>query len=148
MVRRAASFVVGNGPVTQQDRWEEDPGYSPFTLAAEIAALLAAADLAEQMKEPAAAAYLRETADAWNAGIERWTYVTDTDLARQVGVEGYYVRIASPDVCAATSPSRRLRIHQEPSPGESTEPAAHIISPDALALGPFRPASAGRPADR
>ena len=44
LVRRAASFLVMNGPVTQQDRWEEDGGYSPFTLAAEIAALLAAAD--------------------------------------------------------------------------------------------------------
>jgi glucoamylase len=44
MVRRAAGFLVRNGPVTQQDRWEEDPGYSPFTLAVEIAALLAAAD--------------------------------------------------------------------------------------------------------
>src|SRR5205807_899128 len=47
MVRRAAGFVACNGPVTQQDRWEEDPGYSPFTLAAEIAGLLVAAELAE-----------------------------------------------------------------------------------------------------
>ena len=47
MVRRAASYLVRNGPVTQQDRWEEDGGYTPFTLAAEIAALLAAADLAD-----------------------------------------------------------------------------------------------------
>jgi glucoamylase len=61
MARRAASYIVRNGPVTQQDRWEEDPGYSPFTLAAEIAALLVAADLAELQGEPATAAYLRET---------------------------------------------------------------------------------------
>ena len=54
MVRKAASFLVCNGPVTQQDRWEEDPGYSPFTLAAEIAALLVAAELADLNKEPAA----------------------------------------------------------------------------------------------
>ena len=39
------AFIVANGPVTQQDRWEEDGGYSPFTLAAEISALLIAADL-------------------------------------------------------------------------------------------------------
>ncbi|HKT87690.1 MAG TPA: glycoside hydrolase family 15 protein, partial [Candidatus Sulfotelmatobacter sp.] len=43
MVQKAISFIVRNGPVTQQDRWEEDAGYSPFTLAAEISALLAAA---------------------------------------------------------------------------------------------------------
>ena len=47
MVRRSACYLVHNGPVTQQDRWEEDSGYSPFTLAAEIAALLVAADMAE-----------------------------------------------------------------------------------------------------
>jgi len=47
MVRQAASFIVRNGPVTQQDRWEEDGGYSPFTLAAEISSLLAAADIAD-----------------------------------------------------------------------------------------------------
>ena len=51
MVRRAAGFLVRNGPVTPQDRWEEDPGYSPFTLAVEIAALLAAADLADRNGE-------------------------------------------------------------------------------------------------
>ena len=42
MVRRAAAYLVSNGPVSPQDRWEEDPGYSPFTVAAEIAALLVA----------------------------------------------------------------------------------------------------------
>src|SRR5205809_5397729 len=94
MVRRAAAFIACNGPVTQQDRWEEDAGYSPFTLAVEVAALLAAADFAHAAGELAAAAYLRETADAWNEGIERWTYATGTELARDAGVEGHYVRIA------------------------------------------------------
>ena len=47
MVRAAAGFVVRTGPTTNQDRWEENAGYTPFTLAAEIAGLLAAADLAE-----------------------------------------------------------------------------------------------------
>ena len=45
------SFIAINGPVTQQDRWEEDGGYSTFTIAAEISALLIAADLAESMGE-------------------------------------------------------------------------------------------------
>jgi glucoamylase len=103
MVRGAASFIVQNGPVTQQDRWEEDGGYSPFTLAVEVAALLAAADVAEAVGNPVAAAYLRETADAWNDNIERWTYAIDGELARRVGVEGYYVRIA-PETDGAASP--------------------------------------------
>ena len=42
MVRRAASYIVTQGPVTPQDRWEEEPGFAPFTVAVEIAALLVA----------------------------------------------------------------------------------------------------------
>lgn len=136
MVRRAAGFLARNGPVTPQDRWEEEPGYSPFTLAVEVAALLCAADLADA-HEPSLAAYLRETADAWNEAIERWTYVSGTELAQQVGVEGYYVRIAPPDEADAASPlSGFVPIKNRP-PGRSAEPAAHIISPDALALVRF-----------
>src|SRR5215204_7097917 len=67
VVRRAAAYLVCNGPVTQQDRWEEDPGYTPFTLATTIAALLAAADFADTDGEAATATYLRETADYWNS---------------------------------------------------------------------------------
>ena len=57
-------------------------GYSPFTLAAEISALLAAADIAELTGHADAAATLRDTADAWNDNIERWIYATGGDLAR------------------------------------------------------------------
>ena len=137
MVRRAASFIVRNGPVTQQDRWEEDAGYSPFTLAAEIAALLAAADLAELNNEPRAAVYLRETADTWNANIERWVYVTGTELAKLTGVEGYYVRIAPPETADAASPAAGFVPIKNRPIGQSAEPAVHIVSPDALALVRF-----------
>ncbi len=137
MVRRAAGYLVCNGPVTQEDRWEEDPGYSPFTLAVEIAALLVAADLADLNQESAEADYLRQTADAWNANIERWIYVTGTDLAQEVGVEGYYVRIAPPEVADAASPAAGFVPIKNRPPGESKEPASHIVSPDALALVRF-----------
>ena len=88
MVLKAASFLVRNGPVTQQDRWEEEPGYSPFTLAVELSALLNAADFAEDAKDADVAKFLREMADIWNEGIERWTYIQDTELSRAVGVDG------------------------------------------------------------
>jgi glucoamylase len=94
MVRQAAGYLVRSGPVSPQDRWEEDPGYSPFTVGAEIAALLAAADLADLNHEASVAAYLREIADVWNSCIERWMYVSGTDWCRKFDVEGYYVRIA------------------------------------------------------
>jgi len=137
LVRRAASFIVQNGPVTQQDRWEEDAGYSPFTLAVEVSALLAAADLADAVGERAAATYLRETADSWNEGIERWTYATNNDLGRQIGVEGYYVRIAPPDADGAASPLQGFVPIKNRPPGTGSEAAAHVISPDALALVRF-----------
>ena len=137
MVRKAAGFLVRNGPVTQQDRWEEDPGYSPFTLAAEIAALLVAADVADLNGEKGIAGFLRDTADAWNEGIERWIYVTGTDLAKQVGVDGYYVRIAPPEVADAASPADGFVPIKNRPPDQSNEPAVHIVSPDALSLVRF-----------
>jgi glucoamylase len=137
MVRKAAAFLVKNGPVTPQDRWEEDPGYSPFTLAVEIAALLAAADLADLNGETQAGTFLRETADTWNSSIERWIYASGTDLARQVGVDGYYVRIAAPEVAEAASMAKGFVPIKNRPPGQSIEPAVHIISPDALALVRF-----------
>jgi glucoamylase len=137
MVRGAASFILRNGPVTQQDRWEEDAGYSPFTLAAEIAALLAAADIAELTGHPDAAPTLRDTADAWNDNIERWVYATGGDLAQQVGVDGYYVRIAPPDTDGAASPTQGFVPIKNRPPGENPERAFHIVSPDALALVRF-----------
>ncbi|MBK7252032.1 MAG: glucan 1,4-alpha-glucosidase [Gammaproteobacteria bacterium] len=137
MVRRAAGFLVRNGPVTQQDRWEEDAGYSPFTLAAVIAALLVAGELADQCGEAAVGTYLRQTADCWNDAIEHWTYVTDTPLARHAGVTGYYVRIAPPEVCTVGSAAAGYVPIKNRPPGESSEPAAQIISPDALALVRF-----------
>ena len=137
MVRRAAGFLVSNGPVTQQDRWEEDGGYSPFTLAVEIAALLAAANFADLAGEAAVAQYLRETADTWNDSIESWIYVSNTDLARQHGVAGYYVRIAPIDVPDASSPARGFVPIKNRPPGESNQSCTSIVSPDALALVRF-----------
>ena len=136
MVSRAAAFLVQNGPVTAQDRWEEDGGYTPFTLAAEIAALLAAADLAEAVGESDRAPYLRETADTWNAQVERWLYVRDTDTARAIGVDGYYVRITPADVDLDPSGAPAVAIKNRP-PGYSDRPAEAIVSTDALALVRF-----------
>jgi glucoamylase len=93
IVKKAIIYLVKNGPSTEQDRWEEESGITPFTLAAEIAALLAGAALAEANDEKEVAQYCRETADYWNDNIERWLYVTDTAISKEIGVEGYYMRI-------------------------------------------------------
>src|SRR5580658_857077 len=138
MVRKAAAFIAANGPVTQQDRWEEDGGYSPFTLAAEISALLIAADLAQSMgpsySQPAE--FLRQIADTWNDNIERWIYAAKSNLCRQCGVDGYYVRITPDDGDGAASPIQGF----VPIKNRATSPeaaAVEIVSVDALALVRF-----------
>ncbi len=137
MVERACGYVLRHGPVTGQDRWEEDGGYSTFTLAVEIAALLAGADLADIAGRPALAEALRDTADAWNDAIEDWTFVTGTDLARAAGVEGYYTRITPPlEGTADAAPFADVAIKNRPW-DQASMPARDIISPDALALVRF-----------
>jgi len=134
MIRKAASYIVTHGPITEQDRWEENAGYSTYTLAVEIAALLIAAEHADQNNEPQVAVYLRETADAWNSCIERWTYITGSDLAKFVGVDGYYVRIKKGSFDSdENNEMDLLKISNRPS-GENIYPANEMISPDALAL--------------
>jgi glucoamylase len=137
MVRKAVTFIVRNGPVTQQDRWEEDAGYSPFTLAAEISALLAAAEIADLTGHAEPAQTMRDVADAWNDNVERWTYASGGELAHQLGIEGYYVRIAPPDPDGAASPTQGFVPIKNRPPGHDPLRAYQIISPDALALVRF-----------
>lgn len=93
MVRKATAYLAQRGPMSPQDRWEENPGASPFTLAVEVAALIAAG---RYYLEGAEREYALSLADSWNERIEEWTYVRDTDLSRSHGVDGYYVRINPP----------------------------------------------------
>ena len=136
-IRAAAGFLLRNGPVTKQDRWEANPGYSPYTMAVEVAALLAAADFAETEASAGLADLLRATADAWNDAIEEWTYASGTKLAKRQGVEGYYFRILPPEGIRASSLDRvrsTLKNHKE---GSREYRAVDIVSPDALALVRF-----------
>jgi glucoamylase len=130
MIHRATGVILRSGPITGQDRWEENAGLTPFTLAVEISALLAAADLVEA-SDPARAALLRDTADSWNAAIEDWTWAADTELARQAGVAGYYMRI-----CPAEGANAIMAVKNRP-PDSTLRPAREVISPDALALVRF-----------
>ncbi len=136
MIRNAASYILANGPATCEDRWEEDAGYSPFTLAVEIAALLAAADLLELASDERDARHLRETADCWNEQIEAWTFSGNTDLCAELGIAGYYVRIAGPGATDIAAPTGNTAIRNR-MPDRALLPADTVISPDALALVRF-----------
>ncbi len=132
MVCAAAGFLARHGPVTEQDRWEENPGLSPSTLAPVVAALVVAAEYLPG----AAAAYCLDLADDWNASIEDWTYAQGTRLARAHGVEGHYIRIAAPEVLVGAPLSTPVTISNRPS-GTATAPGDEVIGTDFLALVRF-----------
>ncbi|MFN4173683.1 MAG: glycoside hydrolase family 15 protein [Parachlamydiaceae bacterium] len=132
-VKRGAGYILKNGPITEQDRWEEAHGLSCYTLAVTIAAFLAAADFLDEIKLKKEADYLRDAADWWNYSIENWLYVKNTSLARQIGVEGYYIRI-NPSCTVIEDPLKLdLTIANRPI-GENVYPAVNIVSIDALSL--------------
>ena len=90
-VRPAADFIIKNGPATPQERWEERPGYSPSTIAAEITGLVCAAEIANKNGDTASANKYLATADDWQANIEKWT-ATKTG---KYGDGNYYLRITA-----------------------------------------------------
>ena len=137
MVRRAIAYIVRNGPSTQQDRWEDQPGYTPFTLAIVIAALLDRSRAGRCQRQATRRRYLCETADAWNTAIESWLYVTDTDLARRLGIEGYYVRSIPPEQDEGAAPRRRRVKLKETPTAKGGFLVTEVVSPDALALVRF-----------
>ncbi len=89
-IKRAADFLVKNGPSTPQERWEERPGYSPSTIAAEIAGLVCAADIAKKNGDDASALIYLAAADDWARNVERWTATT----TGKYGDGNYYIRIS------------------------------------------------------
>ena len=93
-VERAAAFLVRYAPVTQQERWEENAGYSPSTLAVVISALVCAADLARAYKATELAVYLESFADWIEAHLDEWT--TTDDAVLLTGVKRHYMRIRPP----------------------------------------------------
>jgi glucoamylase len=80
-VQRAADFLVANGPQTQGERWENQGGWSPATIAAEIAGLVCAADLARANGDPLDAARWEATADDWQSHVKDWTVTHDGPLS-------------------------------------------------------------------
>ena len=64
-IKPAANFIAAHGPAFGVERWEEQSGFSPSTIAAEIAGLVAAADLARRKRRHRSAAVWRGVADDW-----------------------------------------------------------------------------------
>jgi glucoamylase len=72
----AADFLIAHGPSDGVERWEEQGGYSPSTIAAEIAGLTAAAQIASVNHDPTRAGVYQATADQFARNVKRWTVTT------------------------------------------------------------------------
>jgi glucoamylase len=92
-IRPEAEFVVSHGPITKEERWEEIPGYSPSTIAAEIAGLICAADIARKNGANEDATRYTKTADEWAANIEKMLVTTTGHIGGPLASQGYYIRM-------------------------------------------------------
>ena len=136
MVLRAARFLVERGPVTQQDRWEELSGFSPYTLGLQITALLGASDFARRHADVEAAAFLEDSADFLEGHLEGWT-VTDRGVL-DPKIRRHYVRLRP---ALPSDPTPRETGAMGPlflpnlAPGTPNQfPAEEIVSTEFLAL--------------
>ena len=95
MILRAAEYLIRQGPATQQERWEENSGYSPSTLAACIAALICAACIVREHGDENTARFIEEYADFLECHIEAWTVTTEGTLVPDI--KQHYIRITPAD---------------------------------------------------
>lgn len=136
MVMRGARYLILNGPATQEERWEEESGYSPSTLASNIAALICAANFAKARSENTTARYLEEYADFLEEHIEDWTVTSQGTLLP--GVKRHYIRICPVDVSnpdPEEDPDNGFITIKNREPGETdTFPAREIVDAGFLEL--------------
>lgn len=130
MLKPAADFLANGGkikldwsdielipPYTQQERWEEQAGYSPSTTAAIIAGLVSAADLARLAEDAESAAHYLATADRYSAMLESAMFTTEGALQDAPSDGRYYLRITQ-----NTDPNDRAPLgtaNGQPMPDES-----------------------------
>jgi glucoamylase len=132
LVVRAARYLILNGPVTGQERWEENSGYSPATLAWVIAALVCGAEFARRVIGEAAGNFVFEYADWVSAHLEDWTVTRRGELV--AGKTCHYIRINPAD------PGRPGEVPDPDSAmlqianGGGLHLARHIVSGDFLEL--------------
>src|SRR5438094_1092627 len=135
MMQRAAAYLILQGPVTGQERWEENAGYSPSTLATVIASLVCAAALGKELGHTNTADFILAYADWLAAHLEEWTVTTQGELVE--GFPRHYIRINPTDPHApdphADPNSTLLQIAN----GGGLHPARNVVGGDFLHLVRF-----------
>ena len=147
MVKSAVAYVIEQGPVTLQERWEECSGFSPSTMAAKIAALICAADFARSRGEEKTAQFMEEYADFLESHIESWTVTTQGSLVP--GISRHYIRIL-PVPTGELSPvedpnSGVITIANTPPGMQAQFPAKDVVDAGFLELVRYGVRKAGDP---
>jgi glucoamylase len=136
MIRGAAAYLIRNGPATQQERWEEAPGYSPSTLASNIAALICAATFCRERGDAATAQFIEDYADFLECHLESWTVTTEGSLVPDI--PKHFIRILPVDVKDIDpdeDPNRKLIALANRPPGSVWQfPAKEIVDAGFLEL--------------
>jgi len=132
MIQRAAAYLILQGPVTGQDRWEENAGYSPSTLATVIAGLVCVAEACNERRNPKLADFILVYADWLAAHIEEWTVTRQGDLVE--GFPRHYIRInpTDPDVPDSHADPNTTMIQL--ANGGGLHPARNVVGGDFLHL--------------
>lgn len=107
MLQPAADFLVDGGlakilwnntqitpPYTQQERWEEQAGYSPSTTAAVVAGLVSAGEIAKLSGDTDNAQRYLATAKQYEQDIEALMFTSKGTLTGEASDGRYFVRIA------------------------------------------------------
>lgn len=127
-VERAAGFLVRHSPITNQERWEENAGYSPSTLAAVIGGLVCAAEIVRAHDAAELADFIEEFADWIEKHLEDWTVTNNGVLHPEI--KRHYMRLRPPECGAAYAHEECgkevLRLANRP-PGSRTEFEAREI---------------------
>jgi glucoamylase len=135
MILRAAARLIAQGPVTAQDRWEENAGYSPSTLAVVIAALVCTAEWAKEFGKPEVADFILAYADWLAAHVEEWTVTTEGELVEDC--PRHYIRINPADPLAADLHADPNKTIIQLANGGGIHPARNVVGGDFLHLVRF-----------
>ncbi|MEO8071394.1 MAG: glycoside hydrolase family 15 protein, partial [Acidobacteriota bacterium] len=132
MIAAACGFLMREGPATAQDRWEEAGGFSPSTLAINIAGLICAAELMAARGDHHTADFVRDYADVLDAHVEAWTVTTQGTVHPHIA--RHYIRV-NPNTVGLDDPNMgMLTLANQPPGGPHQYPAKDIVDAGFLEL--------------
>ena len=135
-VERAAGCLIRQAPITQQERWEENAGYSPSTLAVVVSGLICAAEMARACDFADLSQFLEEFADWIEGHLEDWTVTNNGVLDPEV--KRHYMRIRPPECGEAYAHEdcgkEHLWLNNQPPGVQSEFEARQIIDAGFLEL--------------